>query len=481
VRHKPIHHVLEEVIALERLGLEHIFFTDDDFAADSEYAKELLQQLAPLNRSFGKPIRFSAQVSISLAKDEEMLELITDANFLSLFMGIEIPPGSQKARKPEADAVLLPLEKEKLSYSPFVKGDGGIFPDSSCTLIAACKKIMSYGLLIRAALTVGFDHDTPETFDAQFEFVQEAGIPFPSPSMLRVVPGTELWRQFHREGRCLEIDEDNIYALRMATTNIIPKQMTRRELMSGYMNLIERLADWDNFVERVKVFLSGIDPESDKIPRIRYWTQAEIDNAMRALLAFVDDEARRAISSLLSYASEHIPFMMERLLGIVAQGYGYVAFVQSLRETIRKRMDMEESMDMEQFIDKDTILIPEGFEEHYYDIFPQVFDRLHQGLTDKTRIYDALIEIFTGFLSHFQKKADIFSEHRMEFLHEFTDRIIVRKNNALGEPSSVFAQSDLAAPGAKREVADEILKAVEQELRSQHPLHRGKSAAAQVS
>ncbi|MFQ6040560.1 MAG: DUF4070 domain-containing protein [Candidatus Poribacteria bacterium] len=331
LRQKPILSVLEEVAELSRLGFGHIFFTDDNFIANPQYTKQLLDKLAKKNRtkSLEKPIRFSAQAEIDVAKDEEMLQLLAEANFLSLFMEIEIPKG----------------EWEKVLHLSF--GETDKYHSAKKDLIADCKKVMSYGLLIRAGFVVGFDHHTPETFDELFDFVKEANIPFPSPSMLRVAPGTKLWRRLKREGRVLSIDEESIYVRRMSTTNIIPKQMTRIQLMSGYMNLIERLADWDNFVERLKGFLSDIDYDSYKMPRQKYWKQKDIDDAMRALLAFVDDDARRAIGSLLKYASEHAPFMLERVLSIVAQGYGYVAFAQSLRENIRKQIQLEKSMDME--------------------------------------------------------------------------------------------------------------------------------------
>ncbi|MFQ6040561.1 MAG: alpha/beta fold hydrolase [Candidatus Poribacteria bacterium] len=312
-RQKPISSVLEEVAELSRLGFGHIFFTDDNFIANPQYTKELLDRLAKENRAKEKPIRFSAQAEIDVAKDEEMLSLLAEANFLSLFTSIDIPNFSLTDN----------------------------YHSAKKALVADCKKVQSYGLLIRASFVVGFDHDTNETFDELFDFVAEANILFPSPSMLRATPGTKLWRRLKKEGRLLSIDEESIYVRRMATTNIVPKRMTRVQLMSSFMNLVERLADWDNFVERVKGFLSDIDSDKYKAPRAKYWTQAEIDNAMRALLAFVDNDARRAIGSLLKYTSEHTPFMLERILNIAAQGYGYIAFAQSLREMIRKQIQLE--------------------------------------------------------------------------------------------------------------------------------------------
>jgi len=41
-------------------------------------------------------------------------------------------------------------------------------------------------------------------------------------------------------------------------TNIIPKQMTRAELLSGYRNLVQRVRDWHPFEARIKEMISGI-------------------------------------------------------------------------------------------------------------------------------------------------------------------------------------------------------------------------------
>jgi hypothetical protein len=157
---------------------------------------------------------------------------------------------------------------------------------------------------------------------------------------------------------------------------------------------------------------------------------------------------------------------METVYGMIGQWCGYVGFSELLCEVIREQIKREESMDMEQLIDRDTILVPESLEEHYYDVFPEVFDRLYRGLTDRTRIYDALVDIFADFAIHFQETVDTFSEHHKGQLYDLTDLTITVTNSTLGERSSIFIQDDIAAPGSKRELAGEILKAVEQELRA---------------
>jgi hypothetical protein len=90
-RQKPIHRVLEEVKTLERLGVLNIFFSDDEFIGNHKNAKELLRSLIKLNRSFPKPLRFSTQTTLTVGRDRELLQLLADANFDLLFVGIETP------------------------------------------------------------------------------------------------------------------------------------------------------------------------------------------------------------------------------------------------------------------------------------------------------------------------------------------------------------------------------------------------------
>jgi radical SAM superfamily enzyme YgiQ (UPF0313 family) len=140
MRYKPIDKVLEEVATLERLGLNSILFCDSNFIGNPGYAKDLLRELIPQNNSFAEPLRFQTDLTINVAKDDELLELLADANFNMLLIGIE-SPNKESLR-----------EINKLQN---VRSD----------LVADCKKIMSYGIPIEASMIVGFDHDTPEIFD----------------------------------------------------------------------------------------------------------------------------------------------------------------------------------------------------------------------------------------------------------------------------------------------------------------------------
>jgi hypothetical protein len=64
---------------------------------------------------------------------------------------------------------------------------------------------------------------------------------------------------------------------------------------------------------------------------------------------------------------------------------------------------------------------------------------------------------------------DQFADHHKIFLHELADRSIAKENCTVGDQSPIFIQEspDQTVPDIKKtKLAEEILKAVEQELRA---------------
>ena len=333
-RHKPIEKVLTEVSALERLGMETVFFCDDNFIGNRCYAEELLLELISLNRSFRSPLAFFTQLGIDVAKDEKLLELLADANFEGLLIGIETP---------NIDSLIESNKRHNLRSD----------------LIADCKKVMSYGIPIQALMMVGFDHDTPLIFDQQFEFHQEACIPLAMTNILKAPHGTRLWSRVLKEGRLLNIDaglyDDQGFFSRdtQGASNIIPKRMTRAELFSGYMNLTERIYDWDNFAARVTEFISNVKRQ----PKVEQETGLEQSLApdLNAFILSLDEKAQRAILSILLHTHQHAPSMMHKVLGLIGLQYLEAATLPFLREAIVRQIEYEESVDIRRFIVKSEV------------------------------------------------------------------------------------------------------------------------------
>src|SRR5262245_27406730 len=228
MRFKPVERVLGEVTAWQARGAAHVFFADDNFIGHRAYAKDLLRALIEWNAAQKQALSFYTQASIDMVRDEELLGLMRDANFVMVFIGIESP---RKASLAETHKT----QNEKID------------------LVAAIHKIQSYNLFISAGMIVGFDQDDASIFDEQYEFLQAAQIPIVMLSVLLAVPKTPLYQRLEAAGRLLpaDLEERTHYVGTAGGTNFYPLHMTREELKQGQMALYQRLYEPEAFAARL--------------------------------------------------------------------------------------------------------------------------------------------------------------------------------------------------------------------------------------
>ncbi|MBI1927575.1 radical SAM protein [Candidatus Poribacteria bacterium] len=433
-RSKPVERVLEEVQVQQQLGVENIFFCDDNFIGDPRYAKNLLKALIPLNNSFPKPLSFFTQLTLNVAKYDELLELFADANFGGLFIGIETP------------------NKESLKETKK-------YQNYRTDILADVHKIQSYGMPITAGIIVGFDHDTPEIFDQQFEFLQESCIPMPGLHLLCAPQGTRLWYRLQKEGRLLTGDDDPV--MPRTTTNIIPKGMTRVELFKGYLELHEKIRNWDNLAARVKGFISGIKRQ----PNVKPVQQARDPELLKEFLfSVLEDEARYPVFSIIQHTREHAPFMLPRVIRIIFMHLRQVSLLERVRVAIPKQIELESSPDFKPEFAQISFVLPESFKEPYKKIFPDIYTRVYQGLTDKSQVEESLIEIFTDFLTRWGNTFEQFEDYHQDYLDEICADVIAKGKGVF--QIATLTQGDEEIPDIRKtKLADEILHCVEQEMR----------------
>jgi radical SAM superfamily enzyme YgiQ (UPF0313 family) len=226
MRFKPVAQVLQEVRAWKARGASQVFFADDNFVGHRAYAKELLRALARWNAAQRQALSFYTQASVDMARDEELLGLLRDANFASVFIGIESP---RKASLAETHKT----QNERLD------------------LVAAVHKIQSYNLFISAGMIVGFDHDDVSIFDEQYEFLQQAQIPVVMLSVLLAVPRTPLYQRLEAAGRLANGSDLARYVGTSGGTNFRPLRMSAEELRRGQEDLYRRLYAPDAFAARL--------------------------------------------------------------------------------------------------------------------------------------------------------------------------------------------------------------------------------------
>ncbi|MGH7394289.1 MAG: B12-binding domain-containing radical SAM protein, partial [Candidatus Methylomirabilales bacterium] len=225
-RLKSIPQVLTEIEAIAALGGRYVSFSDANFIGNTKYAEQLLCALVEFGRANGFPLHFSAEMTINVAEKPRLLELLREANFTGIFVGIESPRIES----------LVETKKRQNVHKP---------------LIESVRKMQSYNLIVTAGMIVGFDHDDVRIFQEQFDFLMEAGIPFTTCGVLTAIEKTPLYARLEKEGRLLPYDSALIRGHGAADLNFVPKLMTVEEAHRGYNWLIRALYKSENYGARL--------------------------------------------------------------------------------------------------------------------------------------------------------------------------------------------------------------------------------------
>ena len=169
--------ILAELDAMLARGpIGAIYFVDDNFIANRKAARELLPHLIAWQKERGYPVRFACEATLNIAKRPEILALMREAAFHTIFCGIETP-------EPHA---LRSISKDQNLRMPVLDAVG---------------RINSYGMEVVSGIILGLDTDTPETADHIVEFVRASRIPVLTINVLYALPKTPLWRRLETEGR----------------------------------------------------------------------------------------------------------------------------------------------------------------------------------------------------------------------------------------------------------------------------------------
>ena len=179
-RTKAVAQVLAELDQLRAAGWrEAVFIVDDNFIGNKARAKELCKALAEWRRQYKTSFDFNTEASLNLADDPELMQLMKDAGFNSVFLGIETP-----------DETGL-IASNKLQ-------------NTRRSLLDSVATIQSYGMQVMGGFILGFDTDREDIFDRMVEFIQKSGIPIAMVGLLQAMPGTQLFRRLRGEGRIVD-------------------------------------------------------------------------------------------------------------------------------------------------------------------------------------------------------------------------------------------------------------------------------------
>lgn len=233
-RTKTADQILAELDSMYALGWRrNIFFVDDNFIGNRKQLKEEILPALIRWRQGKKGCHFITEASINLADDPELMRMMVEAGFTSVFVGIETP----------AEESLAECHKGQ---------------NLRRNLVESVRRLQQFGLQVMGGFIVGFDSDRPNIFQQQLEFIQKSGIVTAMVGLLQAPYGTALYQRMAREGRLLsELSGSNTDG----STNILPK-MGLDTLRQGYRRLIGELYSPQTFYERVRTFLENYNPPS---------------------------------------------------------------------------------------------------------------------------------------------------------------------------------------------------------------------------
>ncbi len=229
-RNKTPQQIVAELDAIYQAGWRgNIFFVDDNFIGNKRSLKEHLLPALIKWRKDKKGCVFFTEASINLADDSELMEMMAEAGFDSVFIGIETP---------DADSLTECCKTHNKNRD----------------LLQNVKKIHRSGLQVMGGFIVGFDSDPPSIFQRQIDFIQQSGIVTAMVGMLQAPPGTRLFKRLASEHRVSEeFSGDNVDG----RTNIIPA-MGLDKLIDGYRAIMRQIYSPRKYYQRVRRILKEL-------------------------------------------------------------------------------------------------------------------------------------------------------------------------------------------------------------------------------
>lgn len=168
-----------------------IYFVDDNFIANRKATREMLPHLVAWQKQRGYPLQFACEATLNLAKQSEILSLMQEAAFHTVFVGIETP------------------ELEALKSMD--KGHNTKLP-----MLEAIQALNRHGLEVTSGIIMGLDTDTRESQHRLRDFVDRSHVPVLTINLLQALPKTPLWDRLARAGRIVDDPalESNVRFLR---------------------------------------------------------------------------------------------------------------------------------------------------------------------------------------------------------------------------------------------------------------------------
>ncbi len=228
-RGKNTRQVLTELQSLYDLGYRgHIDIVDDNFIGNKKEVKLLLPHIIQWLQDHRWPFEFSTEASMNLADDEDLMNLMQEAGFNWLFVGIENPN----------EETLLSTQKRQNTHR---------------SIADSIHKIMRHGMIVNAGYIIGFDAEKGDVSQAILNSIEATSIPVNMVGLLFALPNTQLTKRLSREGRLddhFEVPPDQTACQCVAGLNYTTLR-PRFDILNDFRRVVSESLAPDKYFNRI--------------------------------------------------------------------------------------------------------------------------------------------------------------------------------------------------------------------------------------
>ncbi|WNJ93133.1 B12-binding domain-containing radical SAM protein [Bosea sp. 685] len=287
--------ILAELDTLYALGYRgHVDFVDDNLIGNKKALKRFLPDLKRWITEKNFPFEFSTEASINLADDEGLMRSMSEANFFTIFVGIE---------SPDTDTLISMQKKQNTRRS----------------LQESVHKIYRAGLFVNAGFILGFDSEKGSVARGMIDCIEDTAIPVCMVGLLYALPNTQLTKRLEREGR-LGIPEEADHSQGQGdqcTAGLnFQTSRPRRAILADYKTVLEAVYKPSAFFGRVRRVGRALDCTNRRLELPKSMELQELKSSWRLFWRMttakggVRGEFWKTLIDCLAHNRQALPYVM---------------------------------------------------------------------------------------------------------------------------------------------------------------------------
>jgi hypothetical protein len=292
--------------------------------------------------------------------------------------------------------------------------------------VEAINKIQSYGMVVLAHMIIGADSDDHTTFEKTAEFVRDANTIFHICHPLAAPPGTRLWYDLKRQGRIITAEHLETSDKMDIITNIVPKNMTRIELLEGLAKYWDEIYETEKFLKQALGYLNGIRyvPKFKKPGLKDLWKMRKLLYGVFKYFYFTADKEHRKGFQTLFRSVKYKGDMMPKITYLYS--FHLIDYKRSQYDAAVARLHAKWEKENPDKIVIDSTIVPisEKVREHALQLCGAAYQRITEKTQEKEIVYQSVLNAIIDFNDRFGHSFTIYDEYHQEQINLTCDRIL---------------------------------------------------------